>query len=35
VFAIFSVAYLGESLRWNHIAAFACLVGAAYFSLAR
>ena len=35
VFAIFSVAYLGEPLRWNHIAAFACLVGAAYFSLAR
>ena len=32
VFAGFSVLYLGESLRWNHVAAFACLVGAAYFS---
>ena len=32
VFAGFSVLYLGEALRWNHLAAFACLVGAAYFS---
>lgn len=32
VFAVFSVTYLGEALRWNHVAAFACLVGAAYFS---
>ena len=32
VFAGFSVLYLGEALRWNHVAAFACLVGAAYFS---
>lgn len=32
VFALFSVSYLGEALRWNHLAAFACLVGAAYFS---
>src|ERR1700761_6941096 len=32
VFAGFSLLYLGESLRWNHAAAFLCLVGAAYFS---
>jgi len=32
VFAGFSVLYLNESIRWNHIAAFACLVLAAYFS---
>ncbi|MEI9888928.1 MAG: DMT family protein [Rhizomicrobium sp.] len=32
VFAVFSVFYLGEAIRWNHVAAFACLVGAAYFS---
>ncbi len=32
VFAAFSVLYLGEALRWNHLAAFGCLVGAAYFS---
>jgi uncharacterized protein (DUF486 family) len=35
VFAVFSISYLGEQLRWNHVAAFACLVGAAYFSLAK
>jgi uncharacterized protein (DUF486 family) len=32
VFAVFSLTYLGEPLRWNHLAAFACLVGAAYFA---
>ncbi|HUO89008.1 MAG TPA: DMT family protein [Rhizomicrobium sp.] len=32
VFAVFSLTYLGEALRWNHIAAFLCLVGAAYFA---
>jgi uncharacterized protein (DUF486 family) len=31
VFAVFSVAYLGERLRWNHGAAFACIVGAVFF----
>ena len=31
VFAVFSVLYLGEAIRWNHLAAFACLVAAAYF----
>ena len=32
VFAIFSVTYLGESLRWNHAVAFLFLCGAAFFS---
>jgi hypothetical protein len=31
VFAIFSVLYLGETLRWNYAAACACMVGAAFF----
>ena len=31
VFALFSAFYLGEALRWNHVAAVICLVGAAYF----
>src|SRR6185437_17029044 len=34
-FGVFSISYLGEALRWNHLAAFVCLVGAAYFSFAR
>ena len=29
VFAVFSVSFLGEALRWNLLAAFACLVLAA------
>ncbi len=32
VFAIFAVFYLGESIRWNHVAAFMCLVLAAFFT---
>ena len=32
VFAIFSVTYLGESLKWNHMVAFLFLCGAAFFS---
>jgi uncharacterized protein (DUF486 family) len=32
VFAVFSVIYLGESLRWNHMVAFLFLCGAAFFS---
>src|ERR1700754_5002665 len=32
VFAIFSVTYLGESLKWNHMVAFVFLCGAAFFS---
>jgi uncharacterized protein len=31
VFAGFSVLYLGESLRWNYLAAMGCLVGAVVF----
>ncbi len=31
VFAGFAVFYIGESIRWNHLVAFAFLVGAAYF----
>lgn len=29
VFAVFSVAYLGEKIRWNHIAGFVLLIAAA------
>lgn len=32
VFAIFSVTYLGEALKWNHGVAFLFLIGAAYFA---
>ena len=32
VFAVFSVAYLGAAIRWNHIAAFGCLAFAAFFA---
>jgi uncharacterized protein (DUF486 family) len=31
VFAVFSVVFLGETLRWNFIAAGACLVAAVVF----
>jgi hypothetical protein len=31
VFMLFSIWYLDEPIRWNHLAGFACLVGAAYF----
>ena len=32
VFGIFSVTYLGEPIKWNHAAAFGCLVAAAVFA---
>jgi uncharacterized protein (DUF486 family) len=32
VFGAFSVLYLGETLRWNHMVAFMFLCGAAFFS---
>ncbi|HVV26537.1 MAG TPA: DMT family protein [Rhizomicrobium sp.] len=32
VFAVFSVAWLGEPLRWNYAVAFLFLCGAAFFS---
>ena len=31
VFAVFSVLYLREPLKWNFAAAMVCLVGAVYF----
>lgn len=31
VFAVFSVWYLGEPLRWNHMVGFALIVAAAFF----
>ena len=31
VFAVFSVAFLGEQIRWNFLAAAACLVAAVVF----
>ncbi|MCC6471989.1 MAG: DMT family protein [Alphaproteobacteria bacterium] len=30
VFSAFAVLFIGESLRWNHLAAFGCLVAAVY-----
>ena len=32
VFAVFSVAYLSEPLRWNHLVAFGFLACAAFFA---
>lgn len=34
VFAIFSVTWLGESIRWNHLVGFALIVAAAFFLFA-
>jgi uncharacterized protein len=31
-FTGFAFAYLGERVKWNHAAAFACLVGAVGFA---
>jgi uncharacterized protein (DUF486 family) len=31
VFAVFSVLYLGEKLKWNHAAGFGCLVLGVFF----
>ena len=31
VFAVFSILYLGEQLRWNHLVGFGFLVLAAFF----
>jgi uncharacterized protein (DUF486 family) len=30
VFVVFSVTYLGESVRWNHLAGFALIIVAAF-----
>jgi uncharacterized protein (DUF486 family) len=32
VFAVFSVTWLGEPLRWNHFVSFALIVAAAFFA---
>ena len=32
VFSGFVILYLGERLRWNHLAAFACIIGAVLFT---
>ena len=32
VFCGFATLYLGEKLRWNHFAAFVCIVGAVMFT---
>jgi uncharacterized protein (DUF486 family) len=31
VFTVFAVLVLKESLRWNHLLSFVCLLGAVYF----
>jgi hypothetical protein len=31
VFALFSILYLKEPVRWNHAAGFGCIVAAAWF----
>jgi len=31
VFGVFSISYLGESLKWNHAVAFLFIVGAVFF----
>jgi uncharacterized protein (DUF486 family) len=31
VFCAFAVLYLGEKLKWNHFAAFACVIAAVFF----
>ncbi len=35
VFAVFSVTYLGEALKGNHLVAFGFLVGAGFFAFNR
>ena len=32
VFAVFAVLYLGDTIRWNHVAALGCLALAAFFA---
>jgi uncharacterized protein len=32
VFAVFAIFYLHEKFRWNHVAAFACLLAAVAFA---
>jgi uncharacterized protein len=35
VFAVFSVTYLGESVKWNQVVAFALLALGAFFAFHR
>ncbi|MBI3418039.1 MAG: DMT family protein [Verrucomicrobia bacterium] len=32
VFSAFAIAYLGEKVRWNHVAAFVCILAAVGFA---
>ena len=32
VFSGFAILYLGEKIRWNHLAAFVCILGAVAFT---
>jgi uncharacterized protein len=32
VFTVFAYAYLGESMRWNYLASFACIAAAVMFA---
>ena len=32
VFAVFAYLYLGEALRWNYVASFACIMAAVVFA---
>jgi len=32
VFSVFAVLYLGEKMRWNHFAAFVCILAAVAFT---
>jgi uncharacterized protein (DUF486 family) len=32
VFVVFATLYLGERLRWNHVAAFGCILAAVAFT---
>jgi uncharacterized protein (DUF486 family) len=32
VFSGFAIMYLGEKIRWNHVAAFACILAAVAFT---
>ena len=31
VFAVFSVLYLGEELKWNYLVGFLCIIAAVFF----
>jgi len=32
VFCVFAILYLGEKIRWNHFAAFVCILAAVVFA---